>query len=92
MRRTADGAEHMRRGSRPLSARGARGGRYPAEVEVEEHAVRLGTAEGHERVYTAGQPEAETERYRRASGIPVAPVLAQQCNEVAASLGVKPLT
>src|SRR6266567_760397 len=50
------------------------------------------TAEGHERVYTAGQPEAETERYRRTSGIPVAPVLAQQCNEVAASLGVKPLT
>jgi LDH2 family malate/lactate/ureidoglycolate dehydrogenase len=26
------------------------------------------------------------------SGIPVAPVLAQQCNEVAASLGIKPLT
>jgi LDH2 family malate/lactate/ureidoglycolate dehydrogenase len=50
------------------------------------------TAEGHERVYTAGQPEAETERHRRVSGIPVAPVLAQQCNEVAASLGIKPLT
>jgi L-2-hydroxycarboxylate dehydrogenase (NAD+) len=50
------------------------------------------TAEGHERVYTAGQPEAETERHRRVSGIPVAPVLAKQCNEIAASLGVKPLT
>jgi LDH2 family malate/lactate/ureidoglycolate dehydrogenase len=50
------------------------------------------TAEGHERVYTAGQPEAETERHRRVSGIPVAPVLAQQCNEIAASLGIKPLT
>src|SRR6266571_8332433 len=30
-------------------------------------------ADGHERVYTAGQPEAETERYRRINGIPVAP-------------------
>jgi L-2-hydroxycarboxylate dehydrogenase (NAD+) len=50
------------------------------------------TAEGHERVYTAGQPEAETERHRRVTGIPVAPVLAQQCNDIAASLGVKPLT
>ena len=49
-------------------------------------------AEGHERVYTAGQPEAETERHRRVTGIPVAPVLAQQCNDIAASLGVKPLT
>jgi len=50
------------------------------------------TSEGQERVYTAGQPEAETERHRRASGIPIAPVLAQQCNDIAASLGVKPLT
>src|SRR6266571_4948191 len=31
------------------------------------------TADGHERVYTAGQPEAETERHRRINGIPVAP-------------------
>jgi LDH2 family malate/lactate/ureidoglycolate dehydrogenase len=46
------------------------------------------TADGHERVYTAGQPEAETERHRRATGIPVAPALARQCNEVATSLGV----
>src|SRR5215475_12556917 len=50
------------------------------------------TAEGHERVLTAGQPEAETERHRRVTGIPIAPVLAQQCNEIASSLGVKPLT
>lgn len=50
------------------------------------------TADGHERVYTAGQPEAETERHRRVTGIPVAPVLAQQCNDIASSLGVKPLT
>jgi len=42
-------------------------------------------------VYTAGQPEAETERHRRATGIPVAPVLAQQCNDIAARLGVAPL-
>ena len=50
------------------------------------------TADGHERVYTAGQPEAETERHRRATGIPVAPALARQCNEVAVSLGVAPLS
>jgi len=50
------------------------------------------TAEGHERVYTAGQPEAETERHRRAAGIPVAPVLAWQCNEIASRFGVPPLT
>ena len=50
------------------------------------------TAEGHERVLTAGQPEAETERHRRVSGIPIAPVLVQQCNEIAASLGVPRLT
>jgi len=31
------------------------------------------TAEGHERVYTAGQPEAETERHRRARESPWRP-------------------
>src|SRR5262250_1880387 len=50
------------------------------------------TAEGHERVYTAGQPEAEAERHRRATGIPVAPVLTQQSNDIATRLGVAPLT
>jgi LDH2 family malate/lactate/ureidoglycolate dehydrogenase len=50
------------------------------------------TADGHERVYTAGQPEAEMERHRRVTGIPIAPALAQQCNDVASSLGVKPLS
>ena len=50
------------------------------------------TADGHERVYTAGQPEAETARHRRVTGIPVAPVLAAQCNDIAASLGVESLT
>jgi len=49
------------------------------------------TAEGHERVLTAGQPEAETERVRRRTGIPLAPALAAECNRLAASLGVKPL-
>jgi LDH2 family malate/lactate/ureidoglycolate dehydrogenase len=52
----------------------------------------MATAEGQERVYTAGQPEAETERTRRKTGIPIAPALVTQCNEIAASLGVKPLT
>jgi LDH2 family malate/lactate/ureidoglycolate dehydrogenase len=36
-------------------------------------------------------PEAETERLRRTQGIPVAPALVRQCNEIAAGLGVKPL-
>ena len=46
-------------------------------------------ADGQERVYTAG--EAETERLRPTQGIPVAPALVRQCNEIAAGLGVKPL-
>jgi L-2-hydroxycarboxylate dehydrogenase (NAD+) len=45
-------------------------------------------ADGQERVYTAGEPEAETERQRRLHGIPVAPALVRQCNEFAADLGV----
>jgi LDH2 family malate/lactate/ureidoglycolate dehydrogenase len=48
-------------------------------------------ADGQERVYTAGEPEAETERLRRAQGIPIAPTLVRQCNEIAGDLGVKPL-
>jgi LDH2 family malate/lactate/ureidoglycolate dehydrogenase len=48
-------------------------------------------AEGHERVYTAGEPEAETERQRRVHGIPLAPALVRQCNDIARELGVKPL-
>ena len=46
---------------------------------------------GQERVYTAGEPEAETERQRRLHGIPVAPALVRQCNELAADLAVKRL-
>jgi LDH2 family malate/lactate/ureidoglycolate dehydrogenase len=48
-------------------------------------------ADGQERVYTAGEPEAETERQRRLHGIPVAPALVRQCNELAADLAVKRL-
>jgi LDH2 family malate/lactate/ureidoglycolate dehydrogenase len=48
-------------------------------------------ADGQERVYTAGEPEAETERQRRVHGIPVAPALVRQCNELAVELGVKRL-
>jgi len=45
-------------------------------------------AEGQERIYVAGEPEAECERQRRRDGIPLAPALVQQCNDLARSLGV----
>ncbi len=48
-------------------------------------------AEGQERIYVAGEPEAETERQRRRDGIPVAPALVEQCDAVASSLGVPAL-
>ncbi|HEU5323571.1 MAG TPA: Ldh family oxidoreductase, partial [Methylomirabilota bacterium] len=48
-------------------------------------------AAGHERVYVAGEPEAECERQRLAHGIPLAPALVSQCNELAGGLGVRPL-
>lgn len=48
-------------------------------------------ADGQDHVYTAGEPEAETERQRRMHGIPVAPALVRQCNDIAGDLGVKPL-
>ncbi len=48
-------------------------------------------AEGEERIYTAGEPEAECERRRRLEGIPLAPALVKQVNEIARSLGVPPL-
>jgi LDH2 family malate/lactate/ureidoglycolate dehydrogenase len=47
-------------------------------------------AEGQERVYTAGEPEAETERRRRIDGIPVAPALAADLRRIAGELGVAP--
>ena len=49
-------------------------------------------AEGEERIYTAGEPEAECERRRLVEGIPLAPALIKQVNEIAASLGIPPLT
>ena len=48
-------------------------------------------AEGQERIYTAGEPEAECERRRLVEGIPLAPALVKQVNEIAESLGVPPL-
>jgi LDH2 family malate/lactate/ureidoglycolate dehydrogenase len=48
-------------------------------------------AEGEERVYTAGEPEAETERQRRVNGIPLAPALVTQLADIARSLGVPAL-
>lgn len=48
--------------------------------------------EGQERIYVAGEPEVETEQVRRRQGIPLAPMLAQQCNDMARSLGITPLS
>jgi len=49
-------------------------------------------AEGQERIYVAGEPEAESEQRRRKDGIPLAPVLVvAQCDEFARELGVAPL-
>jgi LDH2 family malate/lactate/ureidoglycolate dehydrogenase len=48
-------------------------------------------AEGEERVYVAGEPEAECERRRRVDGIPLAPALVAQCNQIAEALGVAAL-
>ena len=48
-------------------------------------------AKGEERIYTAGEPEAECERRRLVEGIPLAPALVKQVNEIAQSLGVPPL-
>jgi LDH2 family malate/lactate/ureidoglycolate dehydrogenase len=48
-------------------------------------------AEGQQRIYVAGEPEAETERRRRVEGIPLAPALVRQVNDIAAPLRVAPL-
>ncbi|MBI4242150.1 MAG: Ldh family oxidoreductase, partial [Candidatus Rokubacteria bacterium] len=48
-------------------------------------------AEGEERVLVAGQPEAQCEAERLREGIPLAPTLVNQVNEIARSLGVSPL-
>jgi LDH2 family malate/lactate/ureidoglycolate dehydrogenase len=43
-------------------------------------------AEGHDRIYVAGEPEWECEQRRRAHGIPLAPGLVTQLRELAAEL------
>lgn len=45
-------------------------------------------AEGEERIYTAGEPEAECERQRLVEGIPLAPALVAEVNQIAGALGV----
>lgn len=45
-------------------------------------------AEGQERIYVAGEPEAECERRRRVEGIPLPPALVAHCQAMADSLGV----
>jgi len=47
--------------------------------------------EGETRVLVAGQPEAEWEKERLEKGIPLAPTLVRQVNEIALSLGISPL-
>jgi LDH2 family malate/lactate/ureidoglycolate dehydrogenase len=48
-------------------------------------------APGQTRVWVAGEPEAECEARRRREGIPLAPALVRQCNDVAQALGIAPL-
>ena len=45
-------------------------------------------ADGHERIYVAGEPEWECEQRRRREGIPLAPGLVAQLSTVAAEAGV----
>jgi LDH2 family malate/lactate/ureidoglycolate dehydrogenase len=52
---------------------------------------RTPRAKGQERVYTAGEPEAEMERQRRVSGIPLAPALVAQLADIARDLGISRL-
>ena len=49
-------------------------------------------AEGEARVWVAGEPETECEKRRRVEGIPLAPTLVRQVNDLARTLGVSPLT
>ena len=48
-------------------------------------------APGQERVYVAGEPEVESEKARRRDGIPLAPALVAQANELARGLSISPL-
>jgi len=49
-------------------------------------------AEGRDRIYVAGEPEAESEVRRRRDGIPLSPALMARVDEIARSLGVAPLS
>jgi len=49
------------------------------------------TAEGHDRVYVAGEPEAECEARRRREGIPLSPGLIARVGELTRTLGLTPL-
>jgi LDH2 family malate/lactate/ureidoglycolate dehydrogenase len=48
-------------------------------------------AEGRDRIYVAGEPEAESEVRRRRDGIPLSPALVGRVDDIAKSLGVAPL-
>ena len=48
-------------------------------------------AEGEERIYTAGEPEAECERRRLVEGIPLPRALVAEVNGIARALGLAPL-
>jgi LDH2 family malate/lactate/ureidoglycolate dehydrogenase len=45
-------------------------------------------AEGHERVYVAGEPEAKSEARRRRDGIPLSPALVARVDAIARELGI----
>ena len=48
-------------------------------------------APGHERIYVAGEPEAESEIRRRRDGIPLSPNLVARVDDIARELGIAPL-
>jgi LDH2 family malate/lactate/ureidoglycolate dehydrogenase len=48
-------------------------------------------AAGHDRVYVAGEPEAECEVRRRRDGIPLSPALVARVADIARDLGIAEL-
>ena len=48
-------------------------------------------AEGHDRIYVAGEPEAESEIRRRRDGIPLSPALIARVDDIAREFGITPL-
>jgi LDH2 family malate/lactate/ureidoglycolate dehydrogenase len=49
-------------------------------------------AEGRDRIYVAGEPEAESEARRRRDGIPLSPALMARVADIARELGIAPLS